>query len=86
MIVICAAILPVRYGYGYERFFRLWSNGAGVHPFTALALVLLAFGALLRPRFRKSSLSILFYAAAFSIGASHIIDSQFGWHIFLAQI
>ena len=44
-LIVCAAIL-IGYAFGYERLYQPWPNGPSTHPFTAVALALLALGTL----------------------------------------
>ena len=76
--IICVAILLVGYAAGYERLYQPWPNGPSTHPFTALALGLLAFGTLFRRPFKLSWLSMVAYFVAFSIGIIRMVDVVWG--------
>ena len=55
-LIVCAAIL-LGYAAGYERLYQPWQNGPGTHPFTALALALLALGTLIYRPLRGSCIA-----------------------------
>jgi diguanylate cyclase (GGDEF)-like protein len=79
--MVCAAILLAGYSAGYERLYQPWADGPSTHPFTALALALLALGTLYRRPFQKSWLSTAAFLVALSIGATRMADIMWGWHI-----
>lgn len=79
--IVCAAILLVGYGAGYERLYQPWPNGPSTHPFTALALGLLALGTLLNRPFKRSWLSTGAFFIALAIGLVRMADIVGGWHV-----
>jgi diguanylate cyclase (GGDEF)-like protein len=55
--------------------------GPSTHPFTAVALALLALGTLIRRPLRRSRIATVLYFIALSIGVLRIIEIWSGWRI-----
>ena len=79
-LIICAAIL-IGYSTDYERLYQPWPNGPSTHPFTAVALALLALGTLIRRPFQRSRIATALYFIALLIGFLRIVEIRSGWRI-----